>query len=262
MQREVTNNLSRTALSPLDLVGLEDRTADAVDDAICAQQRIDSVAEFEDEPAVRRGFVRPPLERLDNARARAPGDVKTWHRIAMAHRVVTATLGPADHREQPMAHGPQPGAFLAGRKAYIGLRPTPRPEILVAVEACRSDPVLECQVVTVLDAEPALFWGIDQKKPAKRPKRLAAQALFALLLDQDDAFAGIGNFGGGDETRKTSADHDDVSVLSHRFSLVFWEILNAWHRARSTANGPLAHQKACFSRGAGDRGAACRQHFY
>src|SRR6516225_4150921 len=138
-----------------------------------------------------------------------------------------------------MTHCPQPGAFLADRKAHIGFRPTPRPEILIAVEACRSDPVLECQVVTVLDAEPALFGGIDQEKPAKRPKRLAAQVLFALLLDHDDAFAGIGNFGGRDEPRKAPADHDDVSLLSHRFSLVFWEILNAWHRARSTANGPL-----------------------
>ena len=59
---------------------------------------------------------------------------------------------------------------------------------------------------------------IDQKQPAKRPEGLAAQVLFALLIDHDDAFAGVGNFGCGDEAREAPADHDYVSILSHRVS--------------------------------------------
>jgi hypothetical protein len=40
--------------------------------------------------------------------------------------------------------------------------------------------------------------------------------LFALLIDHDDAFTGVGNFGRGDETSKTAADHDYVRIIRHR----------------------------------------------
>ena len=59
---------------------------------------------------------------------------------------------------------------------------------------------------------------IDQKQSAERPESLAAEALFALLIDHDDAFAGVGDLGCGDETREAAADHDDVSILSHGVS--------------------------------------------
>jgi hypothetical protein len=40
--------------------------------------------------------------------------------------------------------------------------------------------------------------------------------LFALLLDHDDALAGVGDFGRGDEARQPPADHDYVRIDSHR----------------------------------------------
>ena len=166
-------------------------------------------------PLVSR-LARAPLERLDDAGTGAPGDVKARHRIAVAHRVIAAALGPADHRKDPMAHRAQPAALLAGRERHIGFRPAPRPEIFVAVEAGRSHPVLQREIVTVLDAEPALFGAVDQEQSAERPERLAAEALLALLVDHDDALAGVGDFGRGDEAREAPADHDYVRIVSHR----------------------------------------------
>ena len=89
--------------------------------------------------------------------------------------------------------------------------------ILVAVEARGAHPVLQREIETVLDAEPALFGRVDQEQSAERPKRLAAEALFALLVDHDDALAGVGDFGCRDQPRQSAADHDYVRILSHRF---------------------------------------------
>ena len=90
--------------------------------------------------------------------------------------------------------------------------------IFVAVEARRSHPVLQREVVTVLDAEPALFGAIDQKQSAERPESLATEALLAFLVDHDDAFAGIGDFGRGDKAGKARADNDYVCIIGHRSS--------------------------------------------
>jgi hypothetical protein len=40
--------------------------------------------------------------------------------------------------------------------------------------------------------------------------------LFALLIDQDDAFAGLSDFRGGDQARQPAADHDYVRIIRHR----------------------------------------------
>ena len=132
-----------------------------------------------------------------------------------------------------MAHGAEPSAFLAGGKADIGFRPAPRPKVLVAVEARRADPVLQRQFVAVLDAEPALFGTVDQEQSAERPEGLAAEALFAFLVDHDDALAGIGNLGRGDKTRQAAADHDHVRIACHRFAPRF----GAWIEARGVPRG-------------------------
>src|SRR5205823_5321724 len=100
------------------------------------------MAELEAQPAAAGGFARPALERLDDARPGAPGDVKARHRIAVAHRVVAAALGPADHGKAAMAHRAQPVALFARRERHIGLRPFAWPEILGAVEAGGAEPVL------------------------------------------------------------------------------------------------------------------------
>ena len=214
-QREVADDFARTAFSALDVIGCENRAADAVDGAVGDRERIDAVAEPECQPAARLRLARPPLERLDNAGTGAPGDMKPRHRIAVAHRVIAAALGPADHGKDPMAHRPQPAAFFARRERHIGFRPALRPEILVAVEAGRTHPVLQREIETVLDAEPALFGAVDQEQPAERPEGLAAKALFAFLVDHDDALAGVGDFGRGDKACQSAADHDYVCIVSH-----------------------------------------------
>ena len=216
MQREVTDHLARAAFSPLDIVRFEDRARDAIDGAVGNGQGIDAVAEPERQPAACLRFAGPPFERLDDARPGPPGHMEPGHRIAMAHRVVTAALRPADDGEEPKAHGAEPCPFFACRERHIGFRPAPRPEILVAVEARRPDPVLQGEVVTVLDAESALFPRIHQKQAAERPEGLAAEALFALLIDHDDALAGVGNLRRGNQARQARADHNYVRIACHR----------------------------------------------
>jgi len=204
-QREVARDLPRTAFSTLDRVqarGSHPLMPSTVPPVIMSAST--RCAEFEGQPPGAMGLARAPLERFDNSGAGAPGDMKPaapncrgpWRRSRRAR----------PSRPPERSGGPWPrnhARFFARREGDVGLRPAPRPQILAArSKPARSHPVLQREVVTVLDAEPALFRRIDQKKPAKRPKGLAAQALFALLIDHDDAFAGVGNLGCGDEARE------------------------------------------------------------
>src|SRR5260370_37586353 len=117
--------------------------------------------------------------------------------MAGAHGIGTAALGPADHRENTVTHRAQPSALFASRECHISFRPAPRPNIFFSVKARRAHPVLQRELKAVLDAEPALFRAVYQEQSAERAEGLAAKALFAFLLDHDDAFAGIGNFSCG-----------------------------------------------------------------
>src|SRR5438270_8462894 len=110
LQRKLADDIAGGALAAFDMIRFENDAADAVDSAIGDGQRIDTMTELEDEPPARRRLARATLERLDDARARAPGDVKARYRIAMAHRVVAAALGPADHGKDAMTHRAQPVA--------------------------------------------------------------------------------------------------------------------------------------------------------
>ena len=58
----------------------------------------------------------------------------------------------------------------------------------------------------------------DQEQSAERPESLAAEALFALLVDHDDALAGVSDFGRGNEPGEASADHNYVRIVSHAVS--------------------------------------------
>ena len=194
------------------------------------------MAEFERQPAAFLRFARAPFERFDDPGTGAPGDMEARHRIAVAHRVIAAALGPADHGKDPVPHRAQPAAFFAGRERDIGFRPPPRPEILVAIETRRPHPVLQSEVKTVLDAEPALFGAVDQKQSAERPERLAAEALFAFLVDHDDAFSGVGDFCCGDEAREAAADHNYVRIFSHSVSPNSQNDRSLRRLPRSTAN--------------------------
>src|SRR5260370_6497982 len=127
------------------------------------------------------------------------------HRIAVAHRVVAAALGPANHRENTVAHRAQPAAFFASRERHIRFRPALGPNILIAVKTGCPHPVLQRELKTVLNSEPALFRAVHQKQSSERPEGLAAEALFALLLHLCDAAAVIRNFASGGQARAASA---------------------------------------------------------
>src|SRR6202042_2338169 len=156
-QRELPDHLAGTALASFDRIGLQDRAGNSIDAAVMRGERIDAVAEFERQQSRFFRTPRKPFERLDDAGSRAPGHMEPGHRIAVAHGVVAAAFGPADHRKNTMADRPQPASFLPGGESEIGLCPSPRPEVFFAVEARRAHPVLMRQIVAVLDAEPALL---------------------------------------------------------------------------------------------------------
>ena len=102
----------------------------------------------------------------------------------MAAREVAAALGPLHQREEAQALLVQPGPLLAGREVDVGLGPLPRPEVLVAVEAGRAQPVLPGELVRVVDPQPALLGAVDEEQAAERPERLAAERGLRLLVEQ------------------------------------------------------------------------------
>ncbi len=229
-QRELADDLARTALASFHRIGLQDRTGNSIDAAVMGGEAIDTVAEFERQQSRFFRLAGKPFERFDDAGPCAPGHVEPRHRIAVAHGVIAAAFGPADYRKNTVSDPPQPAAFFAGGEGEIGLRPTPRPEVFVAVETGRAHPVLMRQVVTVLDAKPALLGRIDQKQPAERPEGLAAKALFTFLIDHNDPLAGRRDLGRGNKAGEPRAHHDDVSFACHRASPIFSinEAPNGW----------------------------------
>src|SRR5690606_29934598 len=117
-----------------------------------------------DVDAARLGmFAHAPLERLDNAGARTPGDVEARHRIAVAVRVRTAALGPADDREPSHAQRMEPRAHLAGGEVDIGLGNLARPVVFQPVELSRAQPVLPGQLPAVPDPHPALLGAVHEE---------------------------------------------------------------------------------------------------
>ena len=134
----------------------------------------------------------------------------------MAHGVVPAALGPIDDRKHPVAHRPQQGSFLAGGKRHVGMRPAPRPVIVVTIKAGRAEPILPSKINGIADAEASLLGAINEEQPAERPERLSAQALLGLLIDEDHSLAGVGKFGGGGQSGKTASHDDDIAIKRHR----------------------------------------------
>src|SRR6195256_614490 len=158
-QREFAGDFARAALAALDTIRLEDRAADAINRAVGDREPIDAVAEPEGQAAAGPCLARAPLERLDNPGAGAPGDMGTRHRNPVAHR----TRAAADPGKNSMPPRPDPPPLPPCRECHVGFRPALRPKILIAVEPRRPDPVLQREIVAVLDAEPALFGRIDQE---------------------------------------------------------------------------------------------------
>jgi hypothetical protein len=64
--------------------------------------------------------------------------------------------------------------------------------------------------VGVLDPHPTLLGAVHEEESAEAPDRLAAQALLALSVQQQDRPSGIGHLGGSDQLRQTGTHHDHV----------------------------------------------------
>src|SRR5689334_3560001 len=86
-------------------------------------------------------------ERLEHARSGSPRDVKTWHRVPVFGRGISAALGPSHDWKETNASGVQPCAFLTRGPSDVFLGPTFRPVIFVAIEAGAAKPILSCELV-------------------------------------------------------------------------------------------------------------------
>jgi len=149
-------------------------------------------------------------ERLEDAGAGAPGDVEPGHGVAVFERGVTAAFGPADHREEPEALLPQPGPLLSGGEGEVGLGPTPRPVVFLAVEPGAGEPVLPGQIKGVVHAQATLLRRVDEEQPAERPPGLPAKGGGGFLLDEEHSFARVDELGRCDEPGEAGPHDDDI----------------------------------------------------
>src|SRR3954453_10144405 len=152
------------------------------------------------------------FERLDDAWARAPGDVKAGDRVAMAGCCVSAAFGPANDGEDAVAHLVQPGALLPAGEVDVRLGPLARPVVFLAVEARGAQPILPSELVAVLDAQSALLGRVDEEQPAEAPERLTAERLLTFLVEQQDPTSRFGELGGCDQSGDPGSDDDDIRV--------------------------------------------------
>ena len=191
----------------------ENRTANADDGALFDDELVHPVAEADVDESCCDTLAKLLLERRDDARTRAPGDVEAWHGVAMTGRGVAAALGPADDGEEANASLTQPGAFLGRGEPQVGLGPLARPIVLLAVESRGAEPVLPREFEAVLHPEAALLGRVDQKDSAERPPGLPAEARLGLLVEHDDALTGVDEFGRRDEPGQTRANDDRVGTI-------------------------------------------------
>jgi hypothetical protein len=88
----------------------------------------------------------------------------------------------------------------------------PRPVVLGPVELGAAEPVLPGQLEGVLDPHPALLRAADEEQSTEAPEGLPAEALLALLVDQDHAAARVGRLGGRSQPGQPCPHDDDVGV--------------------------------------------------
>ena len=197
---------------------LEHRAADADGHPALDEQGVDLVPEREPDASGVRVGADAALERLHDAGPGAPRDVEARHGVAVPVGAPVPALGPPDDREDAVPHLVEPRALLARGEVEVRLGPAPRPVVLGAVELGAAEPVLAGQLERVLDAEAPLLGRIDEEQPAEAPEGLTAQALLALLLDEQDRPPGVGGLGCCDQPGEPGPDDDDVCV--HPVSLV------------------------------------------
>jgi hypothetical protein len=87
--------------------------------------------------------------------------------------------------------------------------------VFFAIEGGGAQPILQRERVRVADTHTPLLGRVDQKQPAERPERLAAQRLLGLLVKNDDGLACVDQFGCRDQPGKSGSDNDRVGVIGH-----------------------------------------------
>ena len=215
-EREVAGLVPVGRPAPLGGVRSQGPALHADHGAAGDDQPVHPVPELHRDPAGRGVLADPLLERLDHPRPGAPRDVEARHRVAVPGRPAVPPLGPADDREDPVAHLAQPRALLAGREVDVRLGPRPRPVVLLAVELGAAHPVLQRELVGVPDAHPPLLGAVHQEQPAQAPERLAAQALLPLLVEQEHGPARVGRLRSGHQPGEPSSDDDHICVHGRR----------------------------------------------
>ena len=135
------------------------------------------MSELEDECSVFFRFGGSFDEGLQDARARAPCDVKPGNRVSWASAAVTAAFRPSNEAQEADVEAVQPVAHFCRSVVDVGLRPFARPVIFLAVEAGGGLPIRPGEIEAVFDAQPgcALFRRVDQKDAAQRPVRLTTE---------------------------------------------------------------------------------------
>ena len=210
---EFGHSSSRRRHAPGRRRGFQDGAADADHRTAFDDQFVDLVAVRE---ADHRVVGQPSGEDVHQARPGTPGEMKPGYRVAVTACVVPAAFGPANQGEDLQPTLAQPAALLPRGEVDVGVRPLPRPIVLVPVERGRAQPVLQRQLVAVLDAHPALLGAVDEEQATERPEGLPAQVGAVLLLDDQHAFTGhlgvLGQLGGRDQSGESGSDNDDVSV--------------------------------------------------
>ncbi len=82
------------------------------------------------------------------------------------NRRTCGRLDAEDDGKEAEAHRAQPRALFARRESDIDLGPPARRMIVVAVEACRAEPVLPREITAVANPEAPLFPRVDEKQAA------------------------------------------------------------------------------------------------
>ena len=198
--------------APRRVARLQHGACDALDDAVRHDELIDPVPEPELEAARPGRRAHPLLERLDDARPGAPGDVEPWHGVAGAGGEGAATFGPADDGRDAVAHLAQPGLLLAGGPLDVRPRPLPGQFVLRPVEPRGAQPVLPRQLQVIADPQPPLFRRVHEEQPAERPPGLAAERLLGLLVEQQHAPPGLRRLGRRRQPGQPRPHHDHISV--------------------------------------------------
>ena len=158
----------------------------------------------------------PAREDVDERRARPPGDVEARHRVAVAACVVTASLGPSDDWEGLQPAFPQPAALFPRGEVDVGVCPLPRPVVLGPVEARGAEPILQRQLMAVMDAQPPLLGAVDEEQATERPERLTTDVVGVLLVNDQHSAPALDQLTGGNQPGQTGTHHDHISVSHGR----------------------------------------------